>query len=106
LSLREVKVTFPADYGNEELAGKEAVFDASVKEVKEKQLPELDDDLAAEAGGFDTLDELRADVESKVSEAKEIAIEREFREAAVDAAAEKIEVDLPQDLVHAKAHDM
>src|SRR5207247_9366367 len=53
---REVKVTFPDDYGNEELAGKDAVFEASVKEVKEKRLPELDDDLAAEAVGCDTLE--------------------------------------------------
>ena len=56
---RTVKVTFPEDYQAEHLAGKEAAFAVTVKEVKAKQLPELDDDLAVEAGGFDTLDELR-----------------------------------------------
>src|SRR3954469_9325397 len=56
-----VNVTFPEDYRAENLAGKEATFDVTVKEVKEKKLPELDDDFATEAGGFDTLGELRSD---------------------------------------------
>jgi trigger factor len=103
---REVRATFPEDYRAEELAGKEAVFDVSVKEIKEKRLPELDDDLAAEAGGFDTLDELRADIESRLEEADAEAIEREFREAAVDAAVAVSEVELPEEVVHAKAHEM
>ena len=67
---RTVEVAFPADHAAEggkasALAGKEAVFEVSVKEVKEKQLPELEDDLAADAGGFDSLDELRADIERR-----------------------------------------
>jgi trigger factor len=103
---REVTVTFPEDYAAEHLAGKEAVFSTTVKEVKEKKLPELDDDFAGEAGGFDTLDELRADIESKLSSAEERAIEAEFREAVVDAASEKAKLDLPHDLIHSKAHEM
>src|SRR3954463_6822003 len=63
---REVNVTFPEDYRAENLAGNEATFEVSVKEVKEKQLPELDDDFATEAGGFDSLDELREDIASKM----------------------------------------
>ena len=62
---REVKVTFPDDYQAEQLAGKDAVFAVDVKEVKEKRLPELDDDLAVEAGGYDSLDELRAEIEER-----------------------------------------
>ena len=58
---RTVKVDFPEDYGAEDLAGKSAEFAVTVKEIKAKDLPELDDDLAAEAG-FDTLDELREDI--------------------------------------------
>jgi trigger factor len=99
-------VTFPDDYRAEQLAGREAVFEVSVKEVKEKRLPELDDDLAAEAGGFDTLDELREDLTARLREAREREIEVEFREAAVDAAAEAAQIDLPHGLVHAKAHEM
>jgi trigger factor len=99
-------VTFPEDYAADEVAGKEAVFSATVKEVKEKKLPELDDDFAGEAGGFDTLDELRADIESKLSSAEERAIDSEFREAVVDAVAEKAKLDLPHDLIHSKAHEM
>src|SRR2546421_838533 len=59
---REVRVTFPDEYRAEQLAGRDAVFAGTVKEVKEKRLPELDDEVAAEAGGFDTLDGLRADI--------------------------------------------
>jgi trigger factor len=103
---REIRVTFPDDHPAQHLAGREATFAVSVKEVKEKRLRELDDDFAAEAGGVDTLDELRADIESKLKDADERAIESEFREAVVDAAAERATVDLPHDLVHAKAHEM
>jgi trigger factor len=102
----EVRVTFPDDYPAEHLTGKEAVFATAVKEVKEKRLPELDDDFASEAGGFDSLDELRADIESKLNEADERAIDAEFREAAVDAAVERARIDIPHELVHAKAHEM
>ena len=103
---RTVNVTFPEDYQAEHLAGKEAAFAVEVKEVKAKQLPELDDDLAVEAGGFDTLDELREDLRKRLGEAQEEAIDRDWREAAVDAAAANAEVEIPHDLVHSKAHDM
>lgn len=103
---REVRVTFPQDYREESLAGKEAVFDVAVKEVKEKRLPALDDDLAVEAGGFETLAELRADIESRLRERDEQEVEREFREAAVDAAVAVSEVELSDELVHAKAHEL
>jgi trigger factor len=103
---RDVTVTFPDDYAGEAVAGKEAVFSTTVKEVKEKRLPELDDDFASEAGGFDTLDELRADIESKLERAEERSIDSEFREAVVDAAAQGAKLDLPKELIHSKAHEM
>ena len=103
---REVSVTFPADYREQSLAGKEASFSVTVKEVKEKRLPELDDDFAVEAGGFDTVDELRAEVESRLREVHERQIEQEFREAAVDAAAATAAIEVPHELVHSKAHEM
>lgn len=103
---RDVSVTFPDDYQAEHLSGKDATFKVSVKEVKEKRLPELDDDLAIEAGGFDTLDELKEDVRTRLRQAHEDAIEREYREAAVDAVAAQAEIVIPHHLVHAKAHEM
>jgi trigger factor len=103
---RQVNVTFPEDYRAENLAGKQATFDVTVKEVKEKRLPELDDDFATEAGGFDTLDELRADIETRLRESQERMIDTEFREAVVDAAVAEADIDVPHDLVHAKAHEM
>jgi trigger factor len=103
---RELQVTFPEDYQVEHLAGRDVVFATTTREVKEKRLPELDDDFAAESGGFDTLDELRADVRQRLELAQSGAIEQEFREAALDAAVERATVDLPSELVHAKAHEM
>ncbi|MEX1143021.1 MAG: trigger factor [Thermoleophilaceae bacterium] len=103
---REVAVTFPDEYQAEQLAGKEATFAVSLKEVKEKRLPELDDDLAIEAGGYDSLDELREEIAGRIRAAKEETVERDFRQAAVDAAAESATVDVSKELVHAKAHEM
>ncbi|HLM08321.1 MAG TPA: trigger factor [Thermoleophilaceae bacterium] len=103
---REVSVTFPDDYQAEHLAGRDAVFAVDVKEVKEKRLPDLDDDFAVEAGGYDSLDELRAEIEQRVKEAEERSIEVEFREAAVDAVVAGAKVEVPHELVHAKAHEM
>jgi trigger factor len=103
---REVKVTFPDDYQAQQLAGKDAAFAVDVKEVKEKRLPELDDDFAVEAGGYDSLAELRAEIEERIKEAEERAIEGEFREAAVDAVVAGSKIEIPHELVHSKAHEM
>jgi trigger factor len=103
---RTVELTFPDDYPAEQLAGKGASFAVEVKEVKEKRLPELDDDFAVEAGGYDSLDELRAEIETRVGQAEERAIEAEFREAAVDAVVSQAKIEVPHELVHSKAHEM
>jgi trigger factor len=100
---REVKVTFPTDYQAEHLAGKEAVFGVKVKEVREKILPELDDDFAADASEFDTLEELRADVGEKVGAALAGRAEEDFRIAAVDAAVDTATVEVSAELVTARA---
>jgi trigger factor len=102
---RTIQVTFPDDYPATELAGRAAEFAASVKEVKAKQLPELDDDLAAEAG-FDTLDELREDIRTRILDAERGQIDSEFREAALDSAVRAATVDVPEALVHARAHEL
>jgi trigger factor len=100
---REVKVAFPDDYQSEALAGQDAVFEVEVKEVREKVLPELDDDFASEASEFDTLEELRADIAKRVAEVMEDRVEQDFRVAAVDAAVDAATVDVPDDLVTARA---
>jgi trigger factor len=102
---RTVTISFPDDYGATELAGREAEFAVTVKEVKAKELPPLDDDLAAEAG-FDTLDELRADIRERLSEAQASQIDAEFREAAVDSAVAAATIDVPDALVDARAREL
>ncbi|HEY4826596.1 MAG TPA: trigger factor [Solirubrobacteraceae bacterium] len=103
---RTVTITFPEDYPATELAGREAQFAVTVNEVKEKRLPELDDDFAAEAAGFDTLAELREDIAGRLRQIDERAIEREFEDAVVEAAVAEAEVEVPDKLVHARAHEL
>jgi len=103
---RTVEVTFPEDHRPEELAGKTATFEVTVKEVREKNLPDLTDDFASEASEFETVDELREEIRSRLSQGLERRAEAEFREAAVDAVAAKAKLDVPHDLVHARAHEM
>jgi trigger factor len=100
---RKVEVTFPEGYQAEHLAGKEVVFEVKVKEVREKLLPELDDDFASDASEFETLEELRADVREKVGAALEGRAEEDFRVAAIDAAVEAATVEVPDDLATARA---
>lgn len=100
---RQVEVTFPDEYQAEHLAGKDVVFNVKVKEVREKILPDLDDDFASDASEFETLEELRADVREKVGEALDSRSQEDFRIAAVDAAVEAATVEVPDDLVTARA---
>ena len=100
---RKVEVTFPDDYQVEDLAGEDAVFTVEVKEVREKALPELDDDFASEASEFDTLEELRADIGKRLAEAVGERAEQDFRVAAVDAAAAEAKLTLPDELASARA---
>jgi trigger factor len=102
----EVEVDFPDGHRPAELAGKHGRFDVNVKEVREKHLPELDDEFAAEASEFDTLEELRGEIASRLGEALERRAEGDFREAAIDAAAAAAEVELPDELVAARAEEM
>jgi trigger factor len=102
---RTVEVRFPADYGNEELAGREASFEVTVKEVKLKQLPGVDEDFAIDAG-FDDVPELRSDVARRLLEADGAQIEGEFRQAALDAAVAQAKVGVTPELVSARAREM
>jgi trigger factor len=103
---RQATVPFPDDYPAEEVAGKSAEFEVKVKEVREKELPELDDDFAAEASEYDTLAELRDDIGEKIKEILEGQIAERFREAALDAAVSNAKVELPAQVVEARAAEM
>jgi trigger factor len=101
-----VEIAFPDDHEPSDLAGKSASFAVTVKEVREKHLPELDDDFAAEASEFETLADLRDELRRRIAEALERRTEAEFRERAVDAAAERATMEIPHELVHARAHEL
>jgi trigger factor len=103
---REIEVTFPDDYPAENLAGKKAVFHVKVKEVREKELPELNDDFAAEASEFDTLDELREQISDRMREYLESQAAEGFRQAALEVAADNVKIDLPESLIAARAAEM
>jgi trigger factor len=97
-------VTFPDDYHAEELQGRPATFDVTVKEIKEKVVPDLTDQFAADASEFETIDELRADVRSRLETAAESAVEQEFRARALDAAVANATVSVPPAMTHDQAH--
>ncbi len=91
----EVKVTFPEDYHAEDLKGKEALFKVSVKEVKVKELPALDDEFASEVSEFDTLAEYKEDVKKKLAEKKEKEARNAKEEAVLDAIIADAAMDIP-----------
>ena len=102
----QATVPFPDDYPAEEVAGKSAEFDVKVKEVREKELPELNDDFAAEASEFDTLAELREHISGQIREILDRQIAERFQQAALDAAVAKAKVELPDPVVEARAAEM
>jgi trigger factor len=102
---RTLKLTFPDEYGSPELAGREASFEVTVKEVKQKELPELGEDFAIDAG-FDDIDELREDIRTRMLAADEARVESEFRQAALDAAVAGATVAVTPELVTARAREM
>jgi trigger factor len=103
---REATLTFPDDYPAEEVAGKTADFAIQVKEVREKELPELDDDFASEASEFETLDELRDHISGQIREILDRRIAEQFQQDALDAAVTRASVDLPDSVVQARAEEM
>lgn len=103
---RSLDVRFPDDYPATHLAGKDANFRVVVKEVRAKVLPELDDDLALEAAGLDTLQELREDIRARMADAEQARIAAEFQEAALDAAVAGATIEVPDALIDARAREM
>ncbi|HEY9669216.1 MAG TPA: trigger factor [Coleofasciculaceae cyanobacterium] len=96
---KEVPVNFPEDYPREDLAGKSAMFTITLKELKEKELPELDDDFAQEISEKETLAELREDLEQQFREKAEQETTQSKEKALLEALLEKIDIDLPETLI-------
>ena len=95
----EVNVTFPEEYHAKELAGKPAVFKVTVKEVKEKQLPELNDEFAGEVSEFETLDAYKEDIRKKLTEKKEAEAKNEKEDAVITAVIENAQMEIPEAMV-------
>lgn len=102
----DVNVTFPEDYQAEDLAGKPALFKVTVKEIKEKQLPELDDEFAAEVSEFDTLAEYKEDVKKNLLEKREKDVKNAKEDAVVDAIIENASMDIPDAMVETQQRQM
>ncbi|MEA5568022.1 MULTISPECIES: trigger factor [unclassified Anabaena] len=96
---REVSAQFPDPYVNQELAGKPAIFTITLKELKEKELPQLDDDFAQEVSDFDTLEALRASLDERYQKEAEEKTKANKQEALVNELVKHVEVDLPETLI-------
>ena len=103
---REVKVTFPADYFVAELAGKEAVFVTKINDVKRKELPDLNDDFAKEAGDADTFAEMQEKTKEKLVAAAKEKDESSFREAALKQAVANATIEIPDIMVEDQVDHM
>lgn len=102
----EVKVTFPQDYHAENLKGKDAVFKCVIHEIKTKEIPEIDDEFAAEVSEFDTLEEYKADVKAKIKEQKTSEGKRKQEDQAVDKAIENASMEIPEAMITTQMRQM
>ena len=103
----EVKVTFPEEYQAKELAGKEAVFKCTVKTIKVKELPELDDEFASDVSEEgETMEEYKAEVRGKLKERKEREAKEKKENQVVEQAVANAEIDLPEPMVDLQARQM
>ena len=103
---KDVRVTFPEDYRATELAGKDAVFHVVVHEVKEKEVPELNDEFAGEVSEFETLDEYKADIRKKLTESKEKQAATENENRVVDAVVAGASMEIPEPMVDSQLDNM
>ena len=95
----DVNVTFPEEYNEKSLAGKPAVFKCKINEIKENQKPELDDEFAKDVSEFDTIAELKADIEKKMVEEKTANADNAFQERVMDKVIEGMEAEIPDAMV-------
>ena len=102
----DVNVTFPENYHAEDLAGKPALFKVTVKEIKVKELPELNDDFAQDVSEFDTLDEYKESIKATIKENKEKQLKTEKENELVDKVIEGAEMDIPEPMVEMQVNRM
>jgi trigger factor len=103
---KQFGVTFPVDYQEESLRGQSALFRVHMKEIKERDLPELDDEFAKEASEFETLDELKGAMREQIEAGMKQQVEGEFKNRVLDAVAAKASVEVPHVMTHDKADEM
>ena len=103
---KELNVTFPEDYHAENLKSKPAIFKVTVKEIKEKQLPELDDDFAQDVSDFDTLAEYKDDLKKKIAERKESEAKAKKESEAIEKVVEAAKMDIPQAMIDTQVNRM
>ena len=102
----EVNVTFPEQYQAKELAGKPAMFKVTIKEIKVKEYPELDDDFAQDVSEFDTLDEYKADIKKNLEEKKAQEAEADKESKVIEAIVNDSEMDIPEKMIEAQSQQM
>ncbi|MDI9241175.1 trigger factor [Fusibacillus kribbianus] len=102
----EVNVTFPTPYQAKELEGKDAMFKVTIKELKTKELPEIDDEFASEVSEFDTLEEYKKEVADKLKERLEADAKRKKEDEAVNKAVENASMEIPEAMIKTQASNM
>jgi len=103
---KDITVTFPEDYANEDLKGQDAVFTVTIKGIKRKEIAPLDDEFAKDVSEFDTLEELRADLLNKLMETGENLAQQQIKAETVQKAVENAEVDVPEEMVDTRVNEM
>ena len=102
----EIEVTFPEEYQAEDLAGQDAIFEVIIKEIKVKELPELDDEFAKDVSDFDTLDEFKEDIENRLKEQKENQSKRNLENEIIEKVSEAAEVEVSEQLIQNELDQM
>ncbi|HKL12419.1 MAG TPA: trigger factor [Halanaerobiales bacterium] len=102
----ELNITFPEDYNAKDLAGEEVVFDVEIKEIKEKELPELDDEFAKEVSDYETFEEYKESIKERLQENKEERTQREYENKLIEKASENAQVNVPEKMVEDELNKM
>ncbi len=103
---KDIKVKFPKDYYSKDLAGKDATFKVKLHEIKEKKLPELDDEFAKDVSEFDTIKDLKQNIKENKQKANDERAKRELEDAAIDAVAKTTEIDIPSGMIDGEVTNM
>ena len=103
---KDVNVKFPEDYFSKDLAGKDATFKVKLHEIKEKKLPELDDEFAKDVSEFDTLKELKASIKEKKQAQNDDKAKHEIEGLAIEAVAANTKIDIPSGMIETEIDAM